>query len=75
MASSPLEVSATRFLYVTQEGSFRVSMRSNVGGVNVAEICASFGGGGHICAAGCSVDAPDIDAAIAEIVKKVSEVI
>lgn len=59
----------------TQEGSFRVSMRSNVGGVNVAEICASFGGGGHICAAGCSVDAPDIDAAIAEIVKKVSEVI
>ena len=59
----------------TQEGSFRVSMRSNVGGVNVAEICASFGGGGHICAAGCSVDASDIDAAIAERVKKVSEVI
>ena len=59
----------------TQEGSFRVSMRSNEGGANVAELCAHFGGGGHVRAAGCSIDAPDIDGAVAEIVKKVSEVI
>ena len=59
----------------SQEGSYRVSMRSGVGGLNVAEICAQFGGGGHICAAGCSIDAPDIDSAVAEIVKKVSEVL
>ncbi len=59
----------------TQEGSYRVSMRSGVGGANVAGICAHFGGGGHVCAAGCSIDAPDIETAIAEIVKKVSEVI
>jgi phosphoesterase RecJ-like protein len=36
-----------------QEGSFRVSMRSNEGGANVAELCARFGGGGHVRAAGC----------------------
>ena len=59
----------------TQEGSYRVSMRSGVGGLNVAEICAQFGGGGHVCAAGCSIDAPDIDSAVAEIVKKISEVL
>ena len=59
----------------TQEGSFRVSMRSNEGGANVADLCAHFGGGGHVRAAGCSIDAPDIDGAVAEIVKKVSEVI
>ncbi len=59
----------------TQAGSFRVSMRSGEGGANVAEICAQFGGGGHICAAGCSIDAPDIDSAVSEIVKKVTEVL
>lgn len=26
--------------------------------VNVSEICRNFGGGGHIKAAGCSIEAP-----------------
>ena len=41
------------------EGFFRVSMRSNCD-VDVAAICAGFGGGGHVRAAGCSVEAKDI---------------
>ncbi len=59
----------------TQDGSFRVSMRSGVSGVDVARLCAEFGGGGHVCAAGCSIDAPDIDTAIGMIVEKVAEVL
>ena len=38
---------------------YRVSMRSS-GDVDVAEICASFGGGGHVRAAGCTVRAANI---------------
>ena len=38
---------------------FRVSMRSNTD-FDVAAVCARFGGGGHIKAAGCTIDHPDI---------------
>ncbi|MGN0306295.1 MAG: bifunctional oligoribonuclease/PAP phosphatase NrnA [Lachnospiraceae bacterium] len=43
------------FLYQTGEQKYKVSLRSNHE-VNVAEIAASFGGGGHIRAAGCSME-------------------
>lgn len=42
-------------LYQTGEQKYKVSLRSNHE-VNVAEIAASFGGGGHIRAAGCSME-------------------
>ena len=38
----------------TDKGVYKVSMRSN-NDVNVSEIAVSFGGGGHIKAAGCSI--------------------
>ena len=38
-------------------GRFRVSLRSK-GKLNVAHVAESFGGGGHECASGCSVDGP-----------------
>jgi len=38
-------------------GRFRVSLRSK-GAVDVSKIAAQFGGGGHECASGCSVDGP-----------------
>ncbi len=56
-------------------GDFRVSLRSGHGTVDVARICAQFGGGGHICAAGCSVQAENIDEAIRIISEKVAEVL
>ncbi len=56
-------------------GEYRVSLRSNHGTVDVSKICAQFGGGGHICAAGCSVKADSIDAAMRLISDKVAEVL
>jgi phosphoesterase RecJ-like protein len=37
------------------KGKFRISLRSS-GRINVSEIAEKFGGGGHIQAAGCSID-------------------
>ena len=56
-------VEAVALAKETEEGDFKVSMRSN-GGVDVASVCATFGGGGHTCAAGCRLPGP------AEAVKK-----
>src|SRR5690242_1148419 len=39
------------------DGRFRVSLRSK-GKLDVAQIAEQFGGGGHTCASGCSVDGP-----------------
>ena len=54
--------------------SFRISMRS-AGSVDVSAICALFGGGGHVKAAGCSIDASSIKEAaekvLREVVKKI----
>ena len=54
--------------------SFRISMRS-AGSVDVSAICALFGGGGHVKAAGCSIDADSIKEAaekvLREVVKKI----
>ena len=44
-----------------QEGAFRASIRSV--GADVASVAKSFGGGGHIRAAGCAIEAENLDAA------------
>lgn len=51
---------------------FRVSMRSAVD-VDVADICRKFGGGGHVRAAGCSLEAKDVYEAEAIIVNAISK--
>lgn len=43
------------FLYEIRSQEYKVSMRSN-GVVNVAEIASYFGGGGHVRAAGCTMN-------------------
>lgn len=46
------------FLYETENpGQYKVSMRSN-NNLNVSSIAAMFGGGGHIKAAGCTMEGP-----------------
>jgi bifunctional oligoribonuclease and PAP phosphatase NrnA len=55
-----IEVAA--FFRELPDGRFRVSLRSK-GKLDVAQVAASFGGGGHECASGCSVDGPLGDAA------------
>lgn len=54
-----------------QEDVYKVSMRS-AGKANVAEIAQSFGGGGHIRAAGCTIEGKleDIIQAVVERTKK-----
>ena len=51
-----------------EKGFFRVSMRSR-DNVDVSRICALFGGGGHIRAAGCSIEASDIDKALDKLIE------
>ena len=48
----------------------RVSMRSSSDLINVAEICSVFGGGGHVRAAGCTIDTEDVNEAVRLIVKE-----
>ncbi len=51
------------------DGSYKISMRSACE-IDVAKICAIFGGGGHAGAAGCSVDPSEVDEAVIRIVKE-----
>lgn len=56
------------FLKETDDGKTRVSLRAKPG-VDVMQVAASFGGGGHKAAAGCRIDAP-IDQAQAILLQK-----
>jgi bifunctional oligoribonuclease and PAP phosphatase NrnA len=49
------------FLRELPDGRFRVSLRSK-GKIDVARVAENFGGGGHECASGCSLDGPLADA-------------
>lgn len=51
-------------------GTFRVSMRSN-GHMDVSEICRSFGGGGHVKAAGCGIDASNKIDVVEKVLREV----
>ncbi len=48
-------VKAAAFLHETLEGSYKVSLRSG-GMVDVAKAAAALGGGGHVRAAGCTLE-------------------
>ena len=54
----------------SSKNKFRVSMRS-VGDIDVSKICAAFGGGGHMRAAGCTVEALGIEDAERLIVREI----
>jgi phosphoesterase RecJ-like protein len=59
------DVEAAAFFRELPDGRYRVSLRSK-GKPNVALVAEGFGGGGHECASGCSVDGP-----LAEAVRKI----
>jgi len=56
-ALSIQDVEVAVFLRELPDGRFRVSLRSK-GEVNVAAVAEGFGGGGHKCASGCSLEGP-----------------
>jgi bifunctional oligoribonuclease and PAP phosphatase NrnA len=51
------DVEVAMFFREQPDKRYRVSLRSK-GRVNVASIAETFGGGGHTCASGCSLDGP-----------------
>jgi phosphoesterase RecJ-like protein len=51
------EVEVAALFREISDGRFRVSLRSK-GALDVAHVAERFGGGGHQCASGCSVDGP-----------------
>jgi phosphoesterase RecJ-like protein len=63
------DVEAAVFFRELPDGRFRVSLRSK-GKLDVAAIAEQFGGGGHSCASGCSVDGP-LHAAVENILGEV----
>ncbi len=63
------DVEVAVFFRELPDRRFRVSLRSK-GGLNVAHIAEEFGGGGHACASGCSVDGP-LHAAVESVLGKV----
>src|SRR5206468_6620366 len=58
-------VEVAAFFRELPDGRYRVSLRSK-GKLDVAHVAESFGGGGHECASGCSVDGP-----LAEAVRQI----
>jgi len=49
------DVLVAAFLYENEDGSYKVSLRANKD-FNVADVVAVFGGGGHVKAAGCTME-------------------
>jgi phosphoesterase RecJ-like protein len=64
------DVEVAVFFRELPDRRFRVSLRSK-GGLDVAHIAEDFGGGGHACASGCSVDGP-LHAAVESVLVKIS---
>lgn len=52
------------------DGVFRASLRASCD-YDVAALCAKFGGGGHIRAAGCTLQASDMEEAVGRIVSEI----
>ena len=65
------DVQVAVFFRELPDGRFRVSLRSK-GKLDVATIAEQFGGGGHACASGCSVDGP-LHAAVESVLGKIRQ--
>ncbi len=69
------QVKAAALLHETEDGGYKVSLRSG-GEVDVSRVAARFGGGGHIRAAGCTLNCGGEEAAAllaAEIEKQLAK--
>lgn len=63
------DVQVAAFFRELPDGRFRVSLRSK-GKLDVAAVAEEFGGGGHACASGCSVNGP-LHAAVESVLSKI----
>lgn len=62
---------AAALLHETKDGAYKVSLRSS-SEVDVAKVASAFGGGGHIRAAGCTLEG-DSEKIIAGLSEKIAE--
>jgi len=62
------DVEVAAFFRELPGGRFRISLRSK-GHLDVARVAERFGGGGHECASGCSVDGP-LDEAVRKVLSQ-----
>lgn len=69
-ALSIQDVEVAVFFREMPDGRYRVSLRSK-GALNVSTVAEHFGGGGHACASGCSVEGP-LSIAVARIMAELS---
>jgi phosphoesterase RecJ-like protein len=67
-ALSIADVQVAVFFRELPDGRYRVSLRSK-GQMNVSTVAEHFGGGGHKCASGCSIDGP-LAVAVARILDR-----
>jgi bifunctional oligoribonuclease and PAP phosphatase NrnA len=67
-ALSIADVQVAIFFRELPDARYRVSLRSK-GEVNVSMVAEHFGGGGHKCASGCSIDGP-LGAAVSRMVER-----
>ena len=58
------------FAYETEHDVYKFSLRS-CGGVDVAKVCCRFGGGGHVRAAGCTMEG-DFEASLSQIESEIA---
>ena len=68
----PKDVELAVFLYENEDHTFKVSFRVN-GAFDAASLAMHFGGGGHVKAAGCTVEGPAeeaIERILAEVEKR-----
>jgi phosphoesterase RecJ-like protein len=63
------DVEVAAFFRETPDGRYRVSLRSK-GKLNVAAVAEGFGGGGHECASGCSMEGP-LSIAVARMLEQI----
>ncbi len=68
-ALSIRDVEVAAFLRELPDGRYRVSLRSK-GKLNVAAVAERFGGGGHECASGCSLEGP-LEVAVGRILAEI----
>ena len=62
------DVQVAVFFRELPDGRWRISLRSK-GEVNVSAVAEHFGGGGHKCASGCSLDGP-MEVAVSRVVER-----
>jgi bifunctional oligoribonuclease and PAP phosphatase NrnA len=67
-ALSMSDVQVAIFFRELPDKRYRISLRSK-GEINVSNVAEQFGGGGHKCASGCSLDGP-LAMAVAKVVER-----